>query len=204
MKKFDLCPRLTLQVSAWLLFLLVFPAIASAQFTYSTNNGMVEIISYTGTNTVVEIPATTNGYPVTSIAGNAFLWKDRIVSVVIPVGVTNIGDSAFANCSSLSSVNIPDGVLRLGNSVFNNCPSLPDIFIPQSVTNIGSTPFSDCPNLSAINVAAGNPVFASDQGVLLNQSLTTLIECPGGKAGGYIVPTSVTNITGRAFYSCQR
>ena len=39
-------------------------------------------------------------------------------------------------------------------------------------------------------------------GVLFNQNQTTLVEYPGGIAGSYTVPTSVTNIGEAAFYGC--
>jgi len=39
-------------------------------------------------------------------------------------------------------------------------------------------------------------------GVLFNKSQTTLIQCPGGKAGSYTVPSSVTNIGDYAFSDC--
>ena len=42
----------------------------------------------------------------------------------------------------------------------------------------------------------------SATGVLFNQSQTTLIQYPGGKAGSYTIPNSVTIIGSSAFHSC--
>ena len=33
--------------------------------------------------------------------------------------------------------------------------------------------------------------------------MTTLVQCPGGKQGAYIIPNSVTSIGSRAFYNCK-
>jgi hypothetical protein len=47
-----------------------------------------------------------------------------------------------------------------------------------------------------------NPTFSSQDGVLFSKNLETLIQCPGGKAGGYTIPDSVTSIRSLAFLGC--
>ena len=47
-----------------------------------------------------------------------------------------------------------------------------------------------------------NPVYSSVDGVLFDKSQTTLIQCPGGKAGNYTISSSVVNIGDYAFYNC--
>ena len=84
------------------------------------------------------------------------------------------------------------------------CTSLASVTIPNSVTSIGEFAFTSCASLTAITVNAFNPVYTSVDGVLLNQSLTTLVEYPGGIAGSYTIPNSVTNIWDGAFYDCVR
>jgi hypothetical protein len=51
-------------------------------------------------------------------------------------------------------------------------------------------------------VDALNRFYSSVDGVLFNKSQTTLIECPGGKAGSYTVPNGVTSIGDNAFSGC--
>jgi hypothetical protein len=75
--------------------------------------------------------------------------------------------------------------------------------IPNSVTTIGYSAFSGCTSLSAITVDALNSVYSSVDGVLFNQSQTTLILCPQGKAGSYAMPNSVTTIGSSAFSGCR-
>ena len=51
-------------------------------------------------------------------------------------------------------------------------------------------------------VDASNPHCSSVDGVLCNKDKTALIEYPGGKAGSYSVPASVTDIERWAFSGC--
>ena len=66
----------------------------------------------------------------------------------------------------------------------------------------GGYAFYDCTSLTAITVDALNSVYSSLDGVLFNKSQTTLIACPGGKAGSYTIPNGVSNIGNWAFSSC--
>ena len=68
--------KLPIVKTAWiaklLLLLLLPPAVLRAQFTFTTNGGAITITGYTGSNSVVIIPSTTNGLPVISIGHLAF------------------------------------------------------------------------------------------------------------------------------------
>jgi hypothetical protein len=86
-----------------LLLLLALPAAVQAQFTFTTNNGVITITGYTGSGGAVTIPSTTNGYPVTSIGAYAF-ESAGLTSVIIPDSVTSIGDDPFGNCESLTAI----------------------------------------------------------------------------------------------------
>jgi hypothetical protein len=74
-----------------LLLLLALPAAVHAQFTFTTNNGAITITGYIGSNSLVVIPSSTNGLPVTSI-----------------------GDYAFYNCTNLTDVTIADSITSIG------------------------------------------------------------------------------------------
>ena len=124
------------------------------------------------------IPATVNGYSVTSIGENAFRACRDLTSVGIPVSVTSIGNNAFSycagitsltiphsvsqigdfaffNCNGLTSVIIPDGVKSLGTGAFMACMGLKSISIPPSVVSIGWNAFSDCRSLVSVNIPEG-------------------------------------------------
>ena len=75
--------------------LLLLPAVAQAQFSYTTINNTITITGYTGPGGTVSIPATINGLPVTSIGDRVFVDHTSLTGITIPNSVTNIGDYAF-------------------------------------------------------------------------------------------------------------
>ncbi len=197
-------------------------------FTFTTNSGAITITGYNTTNggLNVVIPASINGYPVTTIGVGAFQNLTTITNVTIPNSVTNIGIVAFANCSGLTSVTIPSsvtsigqqafyncsgltsvtiasGVISIGDLAFAGCSGLTSVTIPNSVTSIGVQVFFNCPSLTSISVNVANPNYASAGGVLFDKTLATLIQYPGGLTGGYTIPNSVTNIGNNAFNNCS-
>ena len=204
--------------------LLVLPAAVEAQLTFTTNNGAITITGYTGPAGTVIIPSTTNGYPVTSIAGTYSSYYSA-TNLTIPDTVTNIGDNAFYRCSYLMKITLGNGVRVIGTNAFYDCISLTSIrfpstltrigdwafclcgmtnlTIPSSLTNIGSAAFATCHSLTAITADTNNPAFSSVAGVLFDKSQTTLVAYPGGITGSYAVPNGVTNIGSGSFYGCS-
>ncbi|MDP2990606.1 MAG: leucine-rich repeat domain-containing protein [Kiritimatiellota bacterium] len=148
------------------------------------------------------LTSVTIGNSVASIGEAAFWGCTSLTSVTIPNSVTSIGMDAFSVCTGLADVTIGTSVASIGGSAFYECTSLASVIIPASVTNIGSGAFVRCTSLTAITVDAGNSVYSSLAGVLFNKNQTTLIQCPGGKAGAYTIPGSVTSIGNGAFYWC--
>lgn len=169
------CGKLLLAVLA-----VVAPSAANAQFDFVTNSGAITITKYTGSGGAVVIPSVTNGLPVTGVGTWAFYGAASVTSVTIPASITSIGQESFYRCAGLT-----------------------DITIPSSVTTIGTDPLADCTNLTAITVSAANPAYCSVDGVLFDKGVTKLIQFPGAKAGGYTVPSGVTNIAFAAFYNCN-
>ena len=106
-----------------LLLLLTLPAVVQAQFNYTTNDGTITIIGYTGSGGDVTIPSTINGYPVTGIGEWAF-YATSVTNIMIPDSVTNIADGAFFDCESLTNLTIGDSVTSIGDWTFAFCSSL--------------------------------------------------------------------------------
>ncbi len=144
-------------------------------------------------------------------------------TVVIPSGVTVVGKSAFRNLDGLTQVTIPTGIEVIGPSAFYGCGGLTDVAIPASVTDTGERAFAACGRLKAISVEAGNKVYSSRNGMLLNKDGTTLIQGVNGEVeippgvvtiGEWafvyyadltrvVIPASVRNIGAYAFHYCE-
>jgi len=136
---------------------------------------------------------------VTSIGDGAFKNCYDLQSANIAGTVKTIGDYAFAVCTSLYSVVIAEGVEHIGDSAFEMNESLFGIGIPSSVTSMSGFPFHLCWSLDQIGVSADNPVYSSDsKGALYNKDKTLLI-WTSTRAEEFVVPNTVTEISGLAF-----
>jgi len=62
--------------------------------------------------------------------------------------------------------------------------------------------FAYCTSLTAINVAAVNPAYSSQDGVLYNKGKTSLVAYPAGKTGAFTIPNGVITIGDSAFAGC--
>jgi uncharacterized repeat protein (TIGR02543 family) len=133
----------------------------------------------------------------------AFSECSGLTSVTIPDSVTCIEYRTFDSCEGLTSVTIPDAVIEIKNFAFYGCSGLTSVTIPSSVTSIGARAFSYCNSLTQINVDSVNPNYSSLNGVLFNKNKSTLIKYPGGKQGGYSIPSFVSSIGDNAFDNCK-
>ncbi|MCP5528064.1 MAG: leucine-rich repeat domain-containing protein [Verrucomicrobiales bacterium] len=169
---------------ATLALLTLAQAVTAAQFgdyEYQLEDGLAIITGYTGPGGDVVIPAAVDDHPVAGIGHSAFYGNPGLTTVTIPDSVTVIQGGAFRGCASLKSMMVPAGVIE-----------------------IGSGPFALCKNLAAIEVDPQNPAYVSLEGVLFNQERTTLIQCPGGRAGDYTIPSGVIDVGWHAFAGCTR
>src|ERR1035438_9467654 len=212
---------------ACLMFATMLPAFAQAQFTFFTNNGAITITGYSGSNGIVVIPDTTNGYPVVNIGSNAFYNCTSLTNVTIGTNVVSIGDYAFAECDSLTNVLIPNSLANIGDGVFYDCYGLTSVIIDNGVTNIGDYVFyeclsltsvtigkgltsigdhgfSGCTSLTVITVDADNANYSTLNGILFDKMQTQIIKYPVSIVGSYVIPNGVTNIGVEAFAECVR
>ena len=176
------------------LLLLLLPAVAQAQLSFTTNDDAITITAYSSVTygDLVTIPGTINGYPVTCIGTNAFNNNLHVGSVFIPSSVTNIEFEAFAFCTNMTSVTMSNGVISIGDDAFAECTSLGSVTIPDSVTSIEFQAFADCASLT--NAIIGNGVTSIGGDAFANcPSLTSVT-----------IPDNVTNIGSDAFAECTR
>ncbi|RRD69779.1 BACON domain-containing protein, partial [Tannerella forsythia] len=150
-----------------------------------------------------EIETVTIGNGVTSVGKSAFQGCAKLQNATIGNSVQTIGGFAFMGCKKLRAITLPDALTTIKNNAFYECKALQSITIPANVNTIGSNVFSHCTDLTAFNVAAGNPHFDSDGGVLYNEGKTELIQYPSGKPDvAFTVPGTVNTMGEDAFNFC--
>jgi hypothetical protein len=182
------------------------------------------ITGYTGTDTMVVIPAEIEGFLVRGIRLGTFQENRNITEVVFPDGVTEIPDGsyglyerssgAFMGCSKLTAVTLPQGLKKIGANAFVGCSSLTTINIPNTVTEIGARAFSGCSSLVSITIPNGVKILKD--GTFLSCEKLASVSIPntvtqietatfGGCSGltSITIPSSVTQIGDSAFYGCS-
>ena len=75
------------------------------------------IIAYLGDHTIITIPESISGLPVTRIEDSAFR-ASSLTGIVLPETIRIIGARAFYGCEGLSSLTIPQGVQTIGKDAF--------------------------------------------------------------------------------------
>lgn len=170
-------------------------ALADGEFTYAIMaDNTCQITGYTGSSSVLNIPATIDGYTVTEIGYGAFDGCSGIVSAVVPDGVTRIWNYAFANCDNLTSISLPDNVVSI------DWQSLPRVSI---YTNRNS---NTAPALSRVNCPFIDPDFPQVQLLVYKDSGNgRTIHAVGCEASAVsiVLPSDVTVIGESAFKNCQ-
>ena len=166
--------------------------------TLVVEEGISMIGSYAFQNcdslTTVTLPSTLK-----RIATYAFQDCDNL-DLTLPDGITIIDMCAFYNCFKLTTT-LPSTLTDLGTRAFN-ATAIASAHIPAGLTTIGDAPFANCQNLTAITVAADNPRWTAQDGVLYDKNMTQLRQYPAGKTDAeFKVPDGVTSIWSFAFHS---
>ncbi len=193
------------------------------EWTYTISDGEASVGGGSSSSTAVPksttgaitIPSTLDGYPVTSIGGEAFMNCRGLTSLTIPDSVTNIGECAFYGCKSslYDSATIPgvklvdgwavdyltslsghldlSGIRGIGDCAFMLCTNLASVTIPDSVTSIAYGAFCGCSGLLSMTIpdsvtSIGNSAFGGCSGLTF-----------------VTIPDSVTNIEAGAFSDCS-
>jgi hypothetical protein len=158
----------------------------------------------------MDIPAS-----VSSIEWGAFSYCSSLTMINVDPGNSNYAsmDGVLYNKSLTMVLQYPGGksgafiipetVATVGEFSFIDSASLTSVSIPANVTSIEIMAFARCGELTEIVVDPNNPNYASMDGVLYNKDLQILIQYPGGKAGGFVIPDGVTSI-GFSFNGCAK
>lgn len=192
---------------------------SSGQFANVTINGdwafckqTGTIVSYLGSESIINIPDKIDNITVTSIGAFAF-GSPKITNVTIPSTVTTIGVGAFSGCTNLTKIIIPNSVTKISDHAFTYCRSLTNISLPSSVTKMGNDIFLNCFNLTNVTIQdgitfLGNATFSNCiklTNITLPNTLTSIGQstfegCISLK--NIAIPSGVTSIGRYAFSYC--
>lgn len=138
-----------------------------------------------------------------TVIGNSAFSCSKVNSIQIPNSVKIIEGDAFRYCGNLKSIIVPNSVISIGILAFADCDSLVDITLGSGITDINMYFVSQSDRLTEINVDKHNLRLSSFGGVLYNKLQDTLIMCPRGIKGSFIVPDNVKCIRKGAFEACE-
>lgn len=112
----------------------------NAQFTYSPENGLLQIDGFGALWDFDE-----NNVPWLSV-------RKEIRTVLISGNISAIGSCAFADCTALTSISLPSDVSVIGAFAFRNCGKLRMLTLPQALQYIGDEAFAGCGSIVDISV----------------------------------------------------
>lgn len=164
----------------------------------------------------------------TTIEGNAFYNCSALQSITLPNSLKNVtndsgavtialGTYAFENCTSLQTVVFEGGgtePITLGNYLFQGCAKLEEVTLPARLADetsgstvvpaIGADVFDGCNALKEFKVSEGQGSYSAKDGILYAENESVLVRCPTAKEGKVTIPNTVSRISSRAFYYCEK
>lgn len=162
---------------------------------YFVSDSVATLVSYTGSDKDVIVPASVDGKNVVMVLDAVFADRDDITSVTLPKSVIYIGLRAFANCTSLTSVTGTENVTEIGDSAFLNCKNLTsfafssDIYLIEQSSfensglnevtlssdgvTIGDSAFKGCKELELLNASSAS-VTVGDNAFAFCENLTAV------------------------------
>lgn len=106
----------------------------TSKFKYYIINEIATIYGYSGSDTVLTIPAKIDDYVVHNISEGAFKGNTAITSLTFEGNVRNINEYAFNSCSNLSSVKFENALRTIAAYSFTDCPKLLAVTINDIVS----------------------------------------------------------------------
>lgn len=185
------------------------------QYTINKNDNSVTLQSLNFDNpmifvdSVLTIPSTIEGYPVTKIASN-FLWffdseffpegfdYSNLLSyetLVFPEDshVTEIGNGAFQGLINLTSITFPKRLETIGDKAFQETGLTGSLLIPGSVRKLGDESFAYLTGkLESVYFEEDSDIQIIGKGCFKNDAYLSYIELPEG----------LQEIKGEAFEHC--
>ena len=183
-------------------------------------------------NNVVNIPVpnTIAGHTITQVAADAFTHRTQALNITLPITTAIVSNNAFPLNATVTwlgryrfrgheflrcyrsyretDIQIPAtiagrAITTIADGAFFARSHVTRITIPANVSVIGTSAFNDS-SVANFAVAATNPHFSSNSGVLFNRSQNTLVRYPHGNTrNSFIIPNTVTRIERGAFVNAR-
>ncbi|MDR2476291.1 MAG: leucine-rich repeat domain-containing protein, partial [Treponema sp.] len=167
------------------------------------------------------LPLVLAAFLLSSCAGLSRLWGGspaktfggfsyKIVGSAGAQTVTITGYTGAGGAAEIPAVIEEHPVTAVEKDAFDKLTTLTSLTIPASVALIAESvdkaedAFDGATGLTSITVDEANSVYSSADGVLFNKAKTRLFLYPEGKSGGYVIPSSVTDIVYCAFEDCAK
>lgn len=145
-----------------------------------------------------------SGSEQTSVCKN----PDDLREVVLPSTIKSIGGFTFYFCMSLSSLtwdHFEESALTdIGGNAFTSCTHLKALALPKHLSSIGESALAGCISLPAFTLDDTSDCYSVVDGLLYNKEQTILVNCPAGKAGAVVLPSTVKTLDSNAFYNCTQ
>lgn len=130
--------------------------------------------------------------------------KSDVIMKKFLVLIFIMGITHFVMAQNEGDVLVPEGQTAIADSAFYKSIDMVTLSIPASVESIGRHAVDHCFKLVAFRVDADNPYFKTIDGVIYSKDGKTLVLCPPGKTGEFVVPAQATVIAPFAFSSCKK
>lgn len=116
------------------------------------------------------------------------------------------GDHLFSDMESLHTIKLPNSMEIMGYSLFDGCENLTSVTLPKSLKTLSDwtliSSFEENDNLTSILIDDSNPYYSSDGSALFDKYKTKMIFAVKSLRK-YAIPSSVSEITQKAFYNCR-
>ena len=140
-------------------------------------------------------------YNIQKVEEDAGLSESQLQNLVLPQGLKTIG--GFMCCPHLTNLILPEGLEEIQPHAFCGCNAITNIRIPASVRLMDGSCFADC-NIKAYEIDSNNPYFTTDDGVIFNKDLNTLVAFPSAYPHKhYKIPDATKYIGSEAFYESR-
>ncbi len=131
---------------------------------------------------------------------NGDTGKTTLKSFICPQNITAIQPYSFYHCKNLQNITFNEGLQYISNS-FTGCNSITEMNIPSTVDDLVCYYF---PRHIHYNIAAGNPSYSSENGIIFNADKTAVLLAPSTITGEYALPSTVSNIAYGSFNRCKQ